>query len=1093
MTSGRRHGARLPARVLALSGAALFVVLVVLFVLAFAWRGSREAVGLWKGRLTAMADDRQAAIERWVMDGLASAREVSHYPTIAYLAAGRPPGPRPFDEKEGPEEHVRTLLHQLSETHGYSGAWFIQGQTRIVAPPAADTESAVVAEVAERTRRAGQSRLEMIDATGGPMVAFAAPVQGSDGGATGAIVLLTGAEAWLFPLLRREPLPSRTVETLLVGREGADLVFLSPSRLARWTPLRHRVRADGRTLAASQAVDGRGQFGVFEDHRGEKVLAATRPISGTAFGLVTKVDVAEAMQEARKDLTWASALAVFAVLAFLGLGYAFFERQAGERRREVVQAQARAHLALEKINEVVFFISTEGRIIEALGGVQQLYGAPPEALVGRDLADLRPPELRSRASLDLARARAAQSLRYDSVALRADGTRVPVEVSTRLVEIEGQDVLVALVRDGSERKATEEALRRSEEQYRVLFARGPVPAFVVDLETHAFLDVNEAAVAQYGYALGEFLSLTLPDVLPPEEVSRLVEVPDRAAVEARAARDSGSSRHRRRDGSFFDVAVYSYSIHFRGRPARLTLALDVSERTATEERLRKLSRAVEQSPVSIVITDAAGRIEYVNPQFTRTTGYRLDEALGLTPSILKSGEVAREVYDDLWRTITSGHEWRGELLNRKKNGDLFWEAASIGPVVDTHGRVTHFVAVKEDVTDRKRAAETLRETQAQLWQSQKLEAIGRLAGGVAHDFNNLLGVITGYGEMLASKMDVGAPGRRHLEQILRAAQRAAGLTRQLLAFSRRQLLQLKIVDLNALVADLEKMLHRLIGEDVELAVAAGPDLGTVRVDPGQMEQVVMNLVVNARDAMPKGGQIRIETRNAELDSVYAATHEPVKPGRYVMLAVSDTGVGMDETTRARIFEPFFTTKAAGEGTGLGLATVYGIVKQCGGYIWVYSEPGRGTTFRLYFPRAFELPEAESPDAAPPADLHGHETILVVEDQEMLRGVVRESLEGFGYRVLEASDGEAALALAGTHGQEIALVLTDVVMPRMSGVELAARLRDTKPHLRILFMSGYTQDMVARHGLLQSGTLLLEKPFTALALARKIQEAMSAPV
>jgi signal transduction histidine kinase len=411
-------------------------------------------------------------------------------------------------------------------------------------------------------------------------------------------------------------------------------------------------------------------------------------------------------------------------------------------------------------------------------------------------------------------------------------------------------------------------------------------------------------------------------------------------------------------------------------------------------------------------------------------------------------------------------------------------------VKDGQGRITHFVAVKEDITERKRAADALRETQVQLWQSQKIEAIGRLAGGVAHDFNNLLGVITGYAELLLAKMKDADPGRRYVDQLLRAAQRAAGLTRQLLAFSRRQVLQLKVVDLNQLVADLEKMLDRLIGEDVELTVLPRPDLGSVRVDPGQMEQVIMNLVVNARDAMPKGGQLRIETANADLDATYAATHEPVKPGRYVMLAVSDDGVGMDETTRARVFEPFFTTKPAGEGTGLGLATVYGIVKQSGGYIWVYSEPGRGTTFRLYFPRALERPEPEETEAAPPADLRGRETVLVVEDQELLRGVVRESLERFGYHVLEATDGEAALAVVEAHAAEIDLVLTDVVMPHMNGVDLAARLRATRPGLRVLFMSGYTQDMVARHGLLEPGTLLLEKPFTALALAGKIREAMA---
>jgi PAS domain S-box-containing protein len=1087
MTSAPSRTRRLPARALAIGGAGLFVLLAALAVLAFAWRLSREAAGLWEGRLTAMADDRQAAVERWITDGLASAGEVSRYPTITYLAAGRPPGPRPFDAEEGPEEHVRQLLRQLVQTHGFANAWFVQRDGRIQISPSPDADGSEVAEVADRVVREKGSLVEIIDSPAGVAVAFASAVMAPNGEAAGAVVLLSRAEAWLFPLMRRAPLPSQTLETLLVGRNGPDVVYLSPPRMASWSPPR-RAGAEGRAMAVA-APGGHSVLGELEDYRGERVLAAARRIGGTSWVLLTKVDVAEVRKEGRRDLLWAAALATIAVLAFFGLGYAFLERQARERRRALAESQVRAHFALENIDEVVFFISSEGRIVEALGGTERLYGVPPEDVVGRDVAELQPPEGRARAALDLARARGASAFRYESTALHADGTSVPVEVSTRLVEMEGQSVLVALVHDISERRATEEALRRSEEHYRVLFAHAPVPGFVFDTETLAFLDVNEAAVVQYGYPLGEFLSLTLRDVDPGPDIHDRVERQYRPAA-ASGGGSAGSGKHRRKDGSFFDVAVYSYPIRFRGRPARLTLALDVSDRTAYEERLRKLSRAVEQSPVSIMITDASGRIEYVNPQFTRTTGYALEEALGRTPALLKSGEVAREIYEDLWRTITSGHEWRGEILNRKKNGELFWEAASIGPVVDPQGRVTHFVAVKEDVTAHKRAAETLRETQVQLWQSQKLEAVGRLAGGVAHDFNNLLGVITGYGELLQAKLEAGGPARRQLEQILRAAQRAAGLTRQLLAFSRRQILQLRVVDLNALVSDLEKMLNRLIGEDVELEVVGGADLGTVRVDPGQMEQVIMNLVVNARDAMPMGGRIRIETRNADLDAAYATTHEAVKPGPYVLLAVSDTGTGMDEATRARVFEPFFTTKAPGTGTGLGLATVYGIVKQCGGYIWVYSELGRGTTFRLYFPRITEPPDVEPAEPAVTAQLRGHETVLVVEDQEVLRGVVRQSLEQFGYHVLEASDGEAALAVVEAHGHEIALVLTDVVMPRLSGVELAVRLRETKPALRVLFMSGYTPDMVARHGLLEAGALLLEKPFTAVALVRMVREAIS---
>jgi nitrogen-specific signal transduction histidine kinase/CheY-like chemotaxis protein len=383
-----------------------------------------------------------------------------------------------------------------------------------------------------------------------------------------------------------------------------------------------------------------------------------------------------------------------------------------------------------------------------------------------------------------------------------------------------------------------------------------------------------------------------------------------------------------------------------------------------------------------------------------------------------------------------------------------------------------------DVSEKKRL-------ETQLRQAQKMEAIGRLAGGVAHDFNNLLGVITGYGELLRKGLGPQHPEQRRVIEIQKAAERAANLTRQLLAFSRKQVLETKILDLSEVVTGLEGMLHRLIGEDVHLVTRAAGAIGRVRADRGQVEQVILNLVVNSRDAMPRGGELIIETANAVLDEAYSHQHADVRPGPYAMLAVSDTGAGMDAETQSHIFEPFFTTKEEGKGTGLGLATVFGIVKQSGGHVSVYSEVGRGSTFRVYLPRTDEDAPAEAEGTSQPSDLRGHETILVVEDAEALRAMIREILEGAGYSVVEYAAPTAAVEEIDRLGR-VDVLLTDVVMPRMSGPELAGTLRRTHPHLKVLFISGYTDQAVGHQGVFAPDSQFLQKPFTTAALLAKVR-------
>ena len=510
-------------------------------------------------------------------------------------------------------------------------------------------------------------------------------------------------------------------------------------------------------------------------------------------------------------------------------------------------------------------------------------------------------------------------------------------------------------------------------------------------------------------------------------------------------------------------------------------AMDRAEerRKQSEEALQRLATAVEQSVEAVFITDLEGTIEYANPAFERITGYGREEVIGRTPRILKSGKHDEEFYRELWATIKRGDVWTGTFTNKRKDGSLYEEEAIVSPVRDSSGNLMNFVAVKRDVTDERKMEEQFR-------QSQKMEAVGKLAGGIAHDFNNLLTAITGYSELALNRMAGDDPIRGHIQEIRNVSERAAALTRQLLAFSRRQILQPKVLDLNAVVTDIDQMLRRLIGEDIDLLTSLESGLWRVKADPGQISQVLMNLAVNARDAMPSGGKLTIETANVDIDEAYTRGHATMRPGAHAMIAMSDTGVGMNQETLSRIFEPFFTTKEMGKGTGLGLSTVYGIVKQSGGHIWVYSEPNSGTTFKIYLPRVEEPAEAPEPAPDRTGRIEGSETVLLVEDEETVRMLVRVILERYGYTVLAASDGEEALRASSGHEGTIQLMLCDVVMPGMSGVQLSRRIASSRPDMKILYMSGYTDNAIVHHGVLDPGTAFIEKPFSPESLARKIR-------
>ena len=632
---------------------------------------------------------------------------------------------------------------------------------------------------------------------------------------------------------------------------------------------------------------------------------------------------------------------------------------------------------------------------------------------------------------------------------------------------------LALSRAVSEVRASQELLQS------VIEGMGD-PMFVKGLDGRYQL-INRATAELFGVAPAEAIGRGAEALFPPE-FARVVQESDARVLkegvplsleETLPTRLAGVrrflvSKAPRRDASGAITGIVG-------------VARDITDLKAADETIRRLSTAVGQSPAAVIITDPVGRIVYVNRKFTEITGYAADEVVGSNPRLLKSGTTSVEQYRQLWSTIQSGATWRGEYQNKRKNGELYWASATIAPVKDEHGTITNFVAIQEDVTET-------RSLEAQLRQAQKMEAVGRLAGGVAHDFNNLLTVITSYSHLLLEEMSPADPRRNDLEEIQRAATGAAGLTRQLLAFSRQQVLEPRVLNLNDVLSAAGKMLQRLIGEDVALQLTLAPDLSNVKADPGQIEQVIMNLAVNARDAMPDGGKLTIETANVDLDASYAAQHAAVAAGSYVLVTVTDTGSGIDEQTKARLFEPFFTTKEKGRGTGLGLATVYGIVKQSNGHIWVYSEPGHGTSFKVYLPRVGDA-VAPSVAAGPLSGQGGTETILLAEDASGVRAVAQEILSRLGYTVLAASDGRTALQLSANRVGAIHLLVTDVIMPEMSGRQLADRLQQQRPELKVLFVSGYTDDAIVRHGMLEPGIAFLQKPFTPQTLARRVREVL----
>ncbi len=769
----------------------------------------------------------------------------------------------------------------------------------------------------------------------------------------------------------------------------------------------------------------------------------------------------------------------------------------GEATAETTALSARLHAAeqalrssvrrfravFDSMRDGLLVLAEDGRILEANQAALALFGCSARNPLGRAIDD--------RAWKASVGAGVGEAVRGGTRALigchvnRDDGSTRDVEVETTPRYMPGRQL--AVLRDMTEQQVDERALAEARDRYQALFESHPLPLLVYDARTLRILAANASAVRQYGYERVELLRRGVRDLLAPGEA----EGAGAGAWDVGREGGGAPSRHRRRDGTTFSAQVVAYPVTFLGRRARFAAVTDVSEREtsrealmSSERRLALTEKALDAAANAIVLTDREGRICWVNPAFTQLTGYTAEEAFGQNPRLLRSGAHDSSFYEGLWKTILAGKPWKGEMVNRRKDGTQYTEEQTITPVVDADGAIRHFIAIKSDVSDRKRMEEQLR-------QAQRMEAIGQLAGGVAHDFNNLLTAINGYTELALSRAGEDETLRGHLTQVGRAGERAALLTRQLLLFSRRQEPKPEILDPNAVIVDLQGILRRLLGERIAVELDLDPSVGRIEADRGALDQVIVNLAVNARDAMPQGGRLTIRTSARVLaPGAPDACVRDLPPGPWLRIDVADTGCGMDARTQERLFEPFFTTKEPGKGTGLGLATVKQVLDRSGGHIGFTSAVGKGTEFCVYLP-IVEREEAAGPRPGADAALDGTETVLLAEDDPAVRAMTAEVLRERGYLVLEARDGVEALAALRAHARPVDIVVTDVAMPRMDGRRLADAVRASAPATKVLFLSGHVDEAVSRHGVDPSGGALLAKPFRPEVLLERIRSLLPA--
>ncbi len=766
------------------------------------------------------------------------------------------------------------------------------------------------------------------------------------------------------------------------------------------------------------------------------------------------------------------------------------------RDQPFVQSKTWHCALMESAYDPIFIADAKtGMLVDANKKALEMTGRSIEEIRHLHQSELHPEDERERARKYFEEmVFRGSGLARDLHVLTRDARRVPVEISTNVVSVGGKRVIQGIFRDITERRRYEGALRKSEDRFRKYFEL-PLVGIAITSPDLRWIVVNDKLCSILGYARHELGRLTWADLTPPEDLEA-AQVTFAKVLGGELNGKTIAHRFARCDGVVIDVEISAQCVMKEDGVIDYLLAVvhDVTERKRSEAALRASEtnyRAIFNSVNDGIIVHEpdSGKALDANERACEMYGYTREEFRNVTLEGRIAG-VPPFTIDAAQRHVAEalkGTPQMFEWLAKKRNGQLFWIEVNLR--LAQVGGVNRLLAIVRDISERKQAEQDRELLEQQLRQAQKIESIGRLAGGIAHDFNNLLTPILGYSEIAMMGIPEGDRRRGDLEQIRNAALRAKALTEQLLAFSRKQVLDMQTVNLNAALADFEKMLQRLIGEDIEVATYLDPGLGSVRTDLSQFQQIVINLAVNARDAMPNGGKLVIETSNVTLDEDYAKLHAGMKPGRYVMLAISDTGHGMDAEVLSHVFEPFFTTKEKGKGTGLGLATVYGIVQQHGGSIWVYSERGKGTTFKIYLPRVDAVPEAQAPGKTERKGSRGRETILVVEDDKMVRDLAADVLGTHGYKVICASSGEEALQMAARRKSVIHLLLTDVIMPNMNGKQLYEKLSAARPGLKVLYMSGYTGNVIVHHGVLDSGVRFVQKPFAVHELTSKVRDAL----
>jgi len=778
-------------------------------------------------------------------------------------------------------------------------------------------------------------------------------------------------------------------------------------------------------------------------------------------------------------------------------------------------AEALVGAIVESIGDPVFVKDNDHRFTFVNRAFCDLFGLGEGALLGKTLAEHIPPdEMQHFLAVDRRVLDTGIPDRQEETLTVNGLTRTIITTKTRLIGKLGERLLVGSIRDITAFKQVEEerrqglaldkrsrrallglledqelataALRSSEQRFRAV-AESANDAIVTIDSNGTVVSWNRSATRIFGYTEGEVIGHPVTAIMPPRYRSLYVEEMARAipGTERQVIGNTVERAGLRRDGHEFPIELSLAAWATADGRFLTSIIRDITERKTAEAEVRLKGAALEAAANPIVITDRSGTIVWANVAFLTGTGYELHEVIGKNSrTLIKSGAQDAEFYRQMWATILAGKVWQGELTNRRKDGSQYPETMTITPVRDADGEITHFVAVKRDLTQEK-------QQNAQFLQAQKMESVGRLAAGVAHDFNNLLTVILSYATFIEEDLPPADPRRDDVAQILSAAGSASDLTGRLLAFSRKQVVDPKVLQVNTIALGTEMMLRRLIGEGTALKMELAPDLWPIRADAGQVEQVIMNLVVNARDAMRDFGTIGVETANIARDAMPIGLMDGPASGDFICLRISDTGSGMDRETQEHVFEPFFTTKEWGKGTGLGLSTVHGIVRASGGHIVLESELGAGTTFSVYFPALDPTTTLDLFHRAEPTQLDGTETVLVVEDAAAIRSAVGEVLRRHGYTVLEASGGPEAFAAAAEYHHPIHLLLTDVVMPTMNGRQLADQLSGLRPELRVLYMSGYTHDVLGEQGVLGAGIALLHKPFTPGPLATKVREVLDA--